>query len=99
MTLDAVLEAFRAGDRMEAQRLFDTWYQQRLRESDGAEGSHDRLVLAVQTLEVYAAAGERDMFLLEYVTVQQALDSDSTLPDDVRAELVERLIRAQREAL
>ena len=95
----AVVLAFRSGDRMEAQRLFDAWYQRRTRETDTDGSSATRLVLSVETIEIYAAGGEKDAFMLEYPTIEEALESDTTIPDDVRAELAGRLARAWQEVM
>lgn len=97
-TREAVMEAFREGNRMNAQRMFDEWLNEQDRRGDREQSSQDRLRTAVETIEIYAAAGEKDMLVLEFTSVQNALESDPTISDDKRAELSERLAKAWTEA-
>ncbi|HXV26480.1 MAG TPA: hypothetical protein VD862_00400 [Candidatus Paceibacterota bacterium] len=93
-TREEVIRAFRSGERQEGHRLFDEWYQRRIRDNDNAPDSGPRHLLSVETIEVYAAAGEMDMLMLEMPLVRQAIDSDATLTDELRTELAGRLDRA-----
>lgn len=91
-TVEGILDALRSGDRVEGRLLWDQWEQRRIAESDGIPSSENRLEVAVESIGFHIADGEtQDVLMYQNFVVEDAINSDTTLSEQRRTALLQRL--------